>query len=100
MGHENYISRKSRLLKSFDKSIARVKGILIYRYGEEKADILGGMFFLMLKVMVEISTMVLTILNVLLVSFSAHKMQWSWHHTCVLLTRLQERRWDGDYVGK
>ena len=37
---ENYVSSKLQLLKGFDKSIARVKQVIISRYGEEQANIL------------------------------------------------------------
>ena len=40
MTYETYISRKSRLLKTFDRSVARVKRVLISRYGEEQANTL------------------------------------------------------------
>ena len=40
MTHETYVSRKSRLLKDFDRSVARVKRVLISRYGEEQTDAL------------------------------------------------------------
>jgi len=40
MTHENYVSRKARLLKDFDRSLVRVKRVLISRYGEEKATAL------------------------------------------------------------
>jgi hypothetical protein len=40
MTHETYISRKSRLLRTFDRSVARVRRVLITRYGEEQADAL------------------------------------------------------------
>ena len=40
MPYENYVSRKSRLLKDFDKSVARVKRMLISRFGEEQANAL------------------------------------------------------------
>ena len=40
MTYENYVSRKSRLLKDFDKSVARVKRMLISRFGEEQANAL------------------------------------------------------------
>jgi len=36
MINKNYISRKLRLLKDFDKAIARVKRVLTSRYGDEK----------------------------------------------------------------
>jgi hypothetical protein len=35
MPHENYISRTTNLLKSFDRAITLVKTVLIVRYGEE-----------------------------------------------------------------
>ena len=38
MSDENYISCKKQLLKSFDKSIARSKRVLIDRYGKERAN--------------------------------------------------------------
>lgn len=37
MSYETYVWRKSRLLKNFERSISRVKQILIARYGEEEA---------------------------------------------------------------
>lgn len=40
MKEDNYISRKPQLLKSFDKSIARSKQIIISRFGKEQADLL------------------------------------------------------------
>jgi hypothetical protein len=40
MTDANYVSRKSRLLKDFDKSVARVKRVLISRYGEEQTNTL------------------------------------------------------------
>lgn len=40
MRDDNYISRKKQLLKSFDRSLARSKGVLIYRYGNEHANAL------------------------------------------------------------
>ncbi len=40
MSIETYVSRKSRLLKDFDRSVSRVKQVLIARYGEEEANIL------------------------------------------------------------
>lgn len=42
MTHENYVSRKARLLKDFDRSFARVKPVLISRYDEEEAIALIG----------------------------------------------------------
>jgi hypothetical protein len=38
MRNNNYISRKKQLLKSFNKSIARSKRVLIDRYGKERAN--------------------------------------------------------------
>jgi hypothetical protein len=40
MKEDNYISHKQQLLKSFDKSIARSKQIIISRFGKEQADLL------------------------------------------------------------
>lgn len=40
MTYENYVSRKSRLLKDFDRSIAHVKRNLIARFGEKQATAL------------------------------------------------------------
>jgi hypothetical protein len=40
MSHETYASRKSRLLKEFDRSVSRVKQVLVARYGEEEANTL------------------------------------------------------------
>lgn len=40
MSYESYVSRKPRLLKDFDRSISRVKQVLIARYGEEEANTL------------------------------------------------------------
>jgi hypothetical protein len=40
MTDENYISRKSELLKDFDRSVARVKRVMVSRYGEEQAQAL------------------------------------------------------------
>jgi hypothetical protein len=40
MKEDNYIARKPQLLKSFDKSIARSKQIIISRFGKEQADLL------------------------------------------------------------
>lgn len=40
MSHETYASRKSRLLKQFDRSVSRVKQVLVARYGEEEANTL------------------------------------------------------------
>lgn len=40
MTYENYISRKSKLLKDFDRSFARVKRKLISRLDEEQSNIL------------------------------------------------------------
>ena len=37
---KNYVSRKSRLLKDFDKYISRVKQMLISRFGEEQGNVL------------------------------------------------------------
>lgn len=42
MTSENYVSRKSRLLKDFDRAVARVRLVLIARYGEEQAKISIG----------------------------------------------------------
>ena len=42
MSYETYVSRKSRLLKDFDRSVSRVKQVLIARYGEEEANTLIG----------------------------------------------------------
>jgi len=36
MINKNYVSRKPRLLKSFDRTIVRVKHVLISRYGETR----------------------------------------------------------------
>jgi len=44
MSDENYISRKKQLLKSFDRSIARSKRVLIDLYGNEKANSLISEF--------------------------------------------------------
>ncbi len=38
MKSKNYTSRKSRLLKKFDRSIGHIKGVLDSRYGEEQAN--------------------------------------------------------------
>ncbi len=38
MRENNYISRKQQLLKSFDRSIARSKRVLVTRYGSEQAN--------------------------------------------------------------
>jgi hypothetical protein len=38
MSSENYVSRKSKLIKSFDRTISRVKPILISRYGKSEAN--------------------------------------------------------------
>jgi hypothetical protein len=40
MSNETYVPRKSRLLKDFDRSVSRVKHVLIARYGEEEASTL------------------------------------------------------------
>lgn len=40
MKENNYISRKQQLLKTFDRSIARSKRVLITRYGNEEANLL------------------------------------------------------------
>jgi hypothetical protein len=40
MSYESYVSRKPRLLKDFDRSVSRVKQVLIARYGEEEANTL------------------------------------------------------------
>lgn len=32
----NYVSRKPRLMRKFDRTLARVKGVLESRYGEEQ----------------------------------------------------------------
>jgi hypothetical protein len=40
MSYEAYVSPKSRLLKDFDRSVSRVKHVLIARYGEEEANTL------------------------------------------------------------
>lgn len=40
MTYENYVSRKSQLLKDFNRSLARVKRTLISRFGEEQANAL------------------------------------------------------------
>ena len=40
MTDANYVSQKSQLLKDFDKSVARVKRVLISRYGEEQTNTL------------------------------------------------------------
>jgi len=42
MPEANYVPQKSRLLKDFDKMVARVKRVLISRYGEEPAKALIG----------------------------------------------------------
>jgi hypothetical protein len=42
MTYENYVSRKSKLLKDFDRSVGRVKGVLTSRYGEEQTNALVG----------------------------------------------------------
>ena len=39
-GPENYNERGKRLLKSFDRSMKRVKGSLVSQYGERQADLL------------------------------------------------------------
>jgi len=38
MSQDNYISRKQKLLKDFDKSIARIKSVLTSHYGNEQAN--------------------------------------------------------------
>lgn len=40
MSNENYVSRTSRLLKSFDGAVSRVKPILVARYGAEESKVL------------------------------------------------------------
>jgi hypothetical protein len=40
MSRETYVSRRSQLLKDFDRSVSRVKRVLIARYGEEEANTL------------------------------------------------------------
>ncbi len=40
MSYETYVSRKSRLLRDFERSISRVRQILIARYGEEETNTL------------------------------------------------------------
>ena len=40
MSYETYVSRKSRLLKDFDRSVSRVEQVLIKHYGEEVANTL------------------------------------------------------------
>jgi hypothetical protein len=40
MAEANYVPQKSRLLKDFDKMVARVKRVLISRYGQEQAKAL------------------------------------------------------------
>ncbi|MAT96051.1 MAG: hypothetical protein CL608_02715 [Anaerolineaceae bacterium] len=40
MSYGTYVSRKFRLIKDFDRSVSRVKQLLIARYGEEEANIL------------------------------------------------------------
>jgi hypothetical protein len=40
MTADNYNSRKQQLLKSFDRSIARSRRVLVNRYGNEQADLL------------------------------------------------------------
>lgn len=40
MSYGTYVSRKSRLLKDFDRSVSRVKQVLIARYGEGVANTL------------------------------------------------------------
>jgi hypothetical protein len=42
MSGETYNSRRSRLLKDFDRSVSRVKRTFIARYGEEEANTLMG----------------------------------------------------------
>jgi hypothetical protein len=44
MRNDNYISRKHQLLKSFDRSIARSKRVLICRYGNEHTNSLISEF--------------------------------------------------------
>jgi len=40
VSHDSYVSRKPRLLRSFDRSVARLKPMLVARYGEDEARIL------------------------------------------------------------
>ena len=40
MKENNYISRKQQLLKTFDRSVARSKRVLVARYGNEQANLL------------------------------------------------------------
>jgi len=40
MSRESYVSRRSKLLKDFDRSVSRVKRVLIARYGEDEANTL------------------------------------------------------------
>jgi len=40
MPEASYASQKSRLLKDFDRMVARVKRVVISRYGEEQAKAL------------------------------------------------------------
>ena len=40
MSYKTYVSRKSRLLKGFDRSVSRVKQVLIARYGEDEGNTL------------------------------------------------------------
>ena len=40
MPDETYVSRKSRLMRDFDRAISRVKLVLIVRYGEEESKVL------------------------------------------------------------
>lgn len=42
MSHEIYVSRKLQLLKGFDRSVSRVKPLLVARYGEEEAHTFVG----------------------------------------------------------
>ena len=37
MSHKTYVSRKSRLLKDFDRSVTHVKKVLLAHYGEDEA---------------------------------------------------------------
>ncbi len=38
MSQQNYVGRRSRLLKGFDRSVSRAKHVLVERYGEEEAN--------------------------------------------------------------
>ncbi len=40
MSQKNYVSQKPRLLKNFDKSISRIRPVLISHYGEEQVNTL------------------------------------------------------------